>query len=77
MGQRLLIDDHGSSVRQAVWNLYTFALGRLGPMPTLIEWDNDLPDWQRLHAEAGRADLAQWSIGRQHAPETADAAVAR
>jgi uncharacterized protein (UPF0276 family) len=77
MGQRLLIDDHGSSVRQAVWNLYAFALGRLGPATTLIEWDNDLPDWQTLHAEAGRADLAQWNIGRRHALGNADAAVDR
>ena len=73
--RRLLIDDHGSTVRQAVWDLYAFAAGRFGSVPTLIEWDNALPDWSTLHAEAGRADLVRWQATHLTAPGAADAAV--
>ena len=52
----LAIDDHGSRVRPAVWSLYRHALGHLGPVPTLIEWDTDLPALEVLLAEAARAD---------------------
>ncbi|MEX1994731.1 MAG: DUF692 domain-containing protein [Steroidobacteraceae bacterium] len=76
-GRRLLIDDHGSAVRQVVWKLYDFAIARLGPAPTLIEWDNELPDWQTLHAEAGRADLARWRAASPRTEDVADVAVAR
>ena len=50
----LLIDDHGREVADAVWALYARALS--GPKPTLIEWDNDVPAWEVLFAEAKRAD---------------------
>ncbi|MAR00397.1 MAG: hypothetical protein CMI00_14750 [Oceanospirillaceae bacterium] len=51
----LMIDDHARPVADEVWWLYAFALERFGPVPTLIEWDNDLPDWQVLTAEAEKA----------------------
>ncbi len=51
-GDRLLIDTHGAPVADAVWALYVHTLGRLGPVPTLIERDNDLPPLRRLAAEA-------------------------
>ena len=56
-GGPLLIDSHAKPVTDPVWALYgaTIALG--GPRPTLIEWDNDLPDWPVLTAEATRAAL--------------------
>jgi uncharacterized protein len=54
-GAPLLIDDHGSGVDAEVWTLYAWVLERLGPRPTLIEWDNAVPDFARLHAEAARA----------------------
>jgi uncharacterized protein (UPF0276 family) len=38
-----------------VWALYARVIRRAGPLPTLIEWDNDVPDWQVLAAEAARA----------------------
>lgn len=53
---RLLIDAHGSPVAQAVWNLYRHVLERTGPIATLIEWDNDVPDFERLMDEARIAD---------------------
>jgi len=55
-GSALLIDDHGREVADPVWALYARALARTGPKPTLIEWDNDVPDWATLFAEARRAD---------------------
>jgi len=55
-GSALLIDDHGREVADPVWELYAQALARTGPTPTLIEWDNDVPDWPALFAEAQRAD---------------------
>ncbi len=51
----LLIDAHGAPVADPVWALYAQVLARTGPMPTLIEWDNDVPDWPVLLAEADRA----------------------
>jgi uncharacterized protein (UPF0276 family) len=51
----LLIDAHGTPVADTVWHLYARALSRLGPVPTLIEWDNDVPAFPVLAAEAARA----------------------
>ena len=51
----LLIDDHGSRVRPAVWALYRHTLRRFGALPTLIEWDTALPPLAVLLDEAGRA----------------------
>ncbi|HUU24625.1 MAG TPA: DUF692 domain-containing protein [Methyloceanibacter sp.] len=55
-GAPLLIDDHGRAVADPVWMLYAQALSRTGAKPTLIEWDNDVPAWRELFAEAKRAD---------------------
>jgi uncharacterized protein (UPF0276 family) len=54
-GREILLDDHGSKVPEPVWALYELALQRHGPLPTLIEWDTDLPDLSVLVSEAGRA----------------------
>ncbi len=51
-GAPLLIDAHGTPVAAAVWTLYADVIARTGPIPTLIEWDNDVPDWPTLRAEA-------------------------
>lgn len=55
LGRRLLIDSHGAEVVDPVWALYARVIDLAGAMPTLIEWDNDVPDWPVLAAEAGRA----------------------
>ena len=57
-GLPLLIDAHNSPVRHAVWTLYASAIRRIGPRPTLIEWDNDVPAWPTLLDEARRAEGA-------------------
>ena len=54
-GRRLLIDSHGAEVVDPVWALYAHVIAKGGPRPTLIEWDNDVPDWPTLAAEAARA----------------------
>jgi len=51
-GAPLLIDTHGSLVADAVWTLYAHVIAHAGPIATLIEWDNDVPDWATLRAEA-------------------------
>lgn len=55
-GRQILIDTHSAPVCDAVWDLYARALGLFGPVPTLIEWDTDLPPLDVLVAEAGKAD---------------------
>ena len=50
-----LVDDHGSAVSDEVWALYAHVLRIAGPKPTLIEWDNGVPEWKLLHAEARKA----------------------
>jgi uncharacterized protein len=51
----ILIDDHGSRVAKPVWELYAAALRRFGPVPTLIEWDTNLPALEVLLDEAHQA----------------------
>ena len=54
-GQRVLIDDHGAPVAEAVWALYVHALRRFGPVATLIEWDTHIPALGVLLREARTA----------------------
>jgi uncharacterized protein (UPF0276 family) len=50
-----LIDTHGAPVAPPVWDLYRRAITRFGPVPTLIEWDTDIPPLATLLAEAAKA----------------------
>ncbi|MEN9627866.1 MAG: hypothetical protein RJA10_1093 [Pseudomonadota bacterium] len=52
----LVIDDHGSRVHPAVWQVFRHAVQRLGPRPTLLEWDTALPGWDVLVDEAAQAE---------------------
>lgn len=58
-----LLDTHGHPVTAPVWDLYAQAVQRVGNIPTLIEWDNDVPSLETLLAEADKAG----SIQREHA----------
>jgi uncharacterized protein (UPF0276 family) len=62
-GHPILIDDHGGPVANTVWRLYALALERFGAVPTLVEWDTNLPALDVLLAEA--AD-AQELLNRVH-----------
>ena len=54
-GAPLLIDSHGQETAEPVWALFEYVLSKCGRRPTLIEWDNDVPDWPELRGEAERA----------------------
>ena len=72
-GETLLIDAHDRPVDDAVWKLYDIVIGQVGPTPTLVEWDNDVPDWPVLRREAMLAeDILQrradtYMLGTRHA----------
>ena len=52
----VLIDTHGTAVCDDVWRLFDFAVARFGPVPTLVEWDTDIPSLAVLLAEAEKAN---------------------
>ena len=55
-GEELLIDTHNRPVREEVWELFGYAVARIGARPTLIEWDADLPSFGELLAQAELAE---------------------
>jgi len=56
LGQALLIDSHDAPVAAAVWRLYERLIARIGPRPTLIERDDNIPDFAELNAERRQAE---------------------
>ncbi|MEM1287218.1 MAG: DUF692 domain-containing protein [Pseudomonadota bacterium] len=69
-GAALLIDAHDREVSDPVWELYAGLMARIGPRPTLVEWDNDVPEFPVLASEAARAqsvlDKHNPLMGRRH-----------
>lgn len=68
--QPLLVDDHGAPVADPVWRLYEHVVERIGPVATLIEWDNDVPPWPVLLDEA-LAALSVQGGGARHGARAA------
>ena len=66
-GGEILIDTHDGAIAEAVWPLYAHALAVFGPKPTLIEWDQALPDLQTLAGEAAHADRVAEKTARERA----------
>ena len=66
----ILIDTHSRPVADPVWALFDRLIARIGPKPTLIEWDNDVPSWSVLQHEAALADTRLNAV-RSRAPEMA------
>ena len=64
-GELLLIDSHDGPVADAVWKLFEIVVSQCGPVPTLVEWDSNIPDWPILKAEAA---AAQKILDRCHTP---------
>ncbi|MCZ6720064.1 MAG: DUF692 domain-containing protein [Proteobacteria bacterium] len=58
-GETVLIDDHGAPVPESVWALYGQAVERFGPVPSLIEWDTNIPELSTLMTEAAKADAVR------------------
>jgi uncharacterized protein (UPF0276 family) len=57
-GESLLIDDHGAPISPPVWELYRRAVARFGLVPSLVEWDTNLPALDVLLGEARTAERA-------------------
>ena len=55
LGQALLVDSHDAPIAPSVWALYERLIARIGPRPTLIERDDQLPPFAELLAERGQA----------------------
>lgn len=72
-GSPLLIDTHGAPVAPEVWALYRRLIGRIGPRPTLIERDADLPEFSELMAERDIADAILQAAAPQPDRKTAHA----
>jgi len=62
----LVIDDHACPVSAEVWQGYQQAIKRFGAVPSLIEWDSNLPEWSVLIAEANKArDIANCVLAKE------------
>ncbi len=64
----IVIDDHGSRVCDAVWRIYQHAVQRFGPVPTLVEWDTDVPELDVLLQEAAHAKAAAGTAAQGNNP---------
>jgi uncharacterized protein len=64
---KYIIDTHSDHVIDAVWALYRRALGRTGDVSTLVEWDDDIPAFETLLAEAEKARAIREEVARARA----------
>jgi uncharacterized protein (UPF0276 family) len=64
-GRPLLIDSHDHSVDELVWHLFRQVIKHIGPVPTLIEWDSNIPAWPELQAEAVMAEVLMGMLNAQ------------
>lgn len=60
--REILIDDHGSAIADPVWELYALTLQQVGAVPTLIEWDTDVPEYTVLTEEARRINACLQAV---------------
>ncbi|KSV75952.1 hypothetical protein N185_16020 [Sinorhizobium sp. GW3] len=65
-GAPLLIDSHDTVVKDVVWALYARVIDRIGRVPTVIEWDNDVPEWSILRAQAEAASVILDVAAKRH-----------
>ena len=66
-GQDVYIDTHGKRVYDPVWDLYVKAIDKFGSVPTLIEWDNDVPELKVLMEEKAKADIIMNRVKKEKA----------
>lgn len=71
-GKTILVDSHNRHVRDEVWDLYEHAVKKFGPVPTLIEWDQDFPGLNELVAEANKARAIIARITQEQKPHAAE-----
>lgn len=75
-GSTVIVDTHGTAIDEASWALYEYAVSLFGPVPTLIERDNDIPDLSSLIAEGQRAAHHAAAGLRSHARPRSTHAIA-
>lgn len=78
--EKYILDTHNGRVIDDVWSLYERAVERCGPVSTLIEWDDDIPSFDEVHAEARKAGairerVAKAAAGAEGSPELVSARV--
>jgi uncharacterized protein len=54
--EKYILDTHDHPVLDPVWKLYARAIERTGPTATLLEWDDNIPSFDEVHAEALKAN---------------------
>jgi uncharacterized protein (UPF0276 family) len=54
--EKYILDTHDHPVIDPVWKLYEYAIRRAGPTATLLEWDDRIPSFEEVHAEARKAE---------------------
>ncbi len=67
--EKYILDTHDHPVLEPVWELYARAIERCGPTATLLEWDDNIPTFDEVHAEAMKAAKFLKSQGTQDLPE--------
>jgi uncharacterized protein (UPF0276 family) len=55
--EKYTLDTHDHPVLDPVWKMYARAIERIGPTATLLEWDDNIPSFDEVHAEALKANL--------------------
>ncbi|HEX4067937.1 MAG TPA: DUF692 domain-containing protein [Acidobacteriaceae bacterium] len=73
--EKYILDTHDHPVLPAVWRLYARAIERCGPTATLLEWDDNIPSFEEVHAEALKANRFLHAAA-QSTPNGGEAAVA-
>jgi uncharacterized protein (UPF0276 family) len=63
--QRYILDTHDHPVVHPVWKLYEHAIARIGATPTLLEWDDQIPSFERVHAEALKAEKYLYAVAAE------------
>jgi uncharacterized protein len=70
-GEQVLIDTHNAPVDELVWDLFRYTVRLTGPIPTLIEWDAEVPEFSVLRAEVQRAETIMWMAKSREVPYAA------
>jgi uncharacterized protein len=76
LGAPLLIDSHDRPVSDPVWDLYRSVIAARGAVPTLVEWDADVPEWPILKAESMAAKAILTAHDQRTVPFQIDRSVA-
>ena len=72
--EKYILDTHDHPVLEPVWQLYARAIELAGPTATLLEWDDNIPTFEEVHAEAMKANKFLQAAAKPSAPELAEAA---